>query len=173
MEPTSLKLCGLEPPSMYDSPRLGGLTRQFCCRSYLDALTGLQSDDSAIISSRAQSSLYGGSSGPREQSQKLQDLWNPGSETSSASLLPHPSVKAKPMTNTIIFSGEEFGGKNRLYMSMKGASKYFGFKPGLQTRLSKRNMYLTWRTSTHPPTGTHKKSGVADIGKYFFSTLGI
>lgn len=67
---------------------------------------------------------HGGSDGPREQSQTLGALWSLCSYTSSASRPRHSSVTANPKTRTIIFRGEEFGGKTRSRLPIEEASQY-------------------------------------------------
>lgn len=128
----------LKTTIMCHSPQFCGLTRQFRYWSHLDSLPGLQSGDSPIIRSRTQSSFHGGNSGPRGQSQNRKTSGVQALRPNSTSLLPHSSFKGNPVTNTIIFSGEELGGAgNRLYLmigglndrrmiGLKGPSKYFG-----------------------------------------------
>lgn len=106
----------LKTTIMCHSPWFCGLTRQFLYWSHLDSLTGLQSGDSPI-SSRTRSSFHGGKSGPRGQSQNHKTSGVQALRPNSTSLLPHSSFKGNPVTNTIIFSGEEFGGGNRFSTS--------------------------------------------------------
>lgn len=103
------------------SPQFCGLTRQFHYWSHLDSLPGLQPGDSPIIRGRTQSSCHRGNSGPRGQRQKRKTSGVQALRPNSTSLLPHSSFKGNPVTNTIIFSGEELGGAgNRLYLIIGG-----------------------------------------------------
>ena len=181
--PTSLKPCGLKRPSCVVPPSSAGWPGS--------SATGLTWTHSlgcsqAILPSSVvePSSFHGGNSGPRGQRQNRKTSGVQALRPNSTSLLPHSSFKGNPVTNTIIFSGEELGGAgSRLYLMIGGWQDWKGLpnilaRASKQTKKKKYTFHLThvWiyvEEQRSSPTRTLKEWGVSDIGKSFFSTWGI